>query len=289
MRVGDLAGVRWIHGAPECDRSDDPPLQVVAIDDDTFVIRQSKCVHFEAPFLCLLIGSERALLHDTGATEDAELFPIRTAVDDLIGARQLELTVTHSHGHGDHRAGDAQFTDLPSGSIAPIGADGVAGFFGIEDWPEGGSVLDLGDRALDVIPAPGHLDDHVVLFDRTRGLLLSGDTLLPGPLTVRDWNAFGTSIRRLARFARETASRGHPIRHIVGGHIEMSATGELYELGTTYQPDEAPLPLSVEDLFSLEAALEDVGRTPRRIAGDRFVVEPIASETGPPGSRGRAE
>ena len=113
MRSGDLGGVRWIHGAPDCDDSDDPPLQVVAVDDDTFVIRQSKCVHFEAPFLYLLVGSERALLHDTGATEDAELFPIRRTVDDLIGGRQLELIVTHSHGHGDHRAGDAQFTDLP--------------------------------------------------------------------------------------------------------------------------------------------------------------------------------
>jgi glyoxylase-like metal-dependent hydrolase (beta-lactamase superfamily II) len=262
----------------------------VAVDDDTFVIRQSKCVHFEAPFLCLLVGSERALLHDTGATEDAELFPIRRTVDELIGARQLELTVTHSHGHGDHRAGDAQFADLGSGSIAPIGAEGVAGFFGIQGWPEGGSVLDLGDRAVDVIPTPGHLDDHVALFDRTRGLLLSGDTLLPGTLTVRDWNAYHESIRRLARFARETASRGHPVRQIVGGHIEMSASGELYELGTTYQPDEAPLPLSVEDLFSLEAALEDAGKTPRRITGDRFVVEPVAaSENGPSRNRGRAE
>ena len=282
--------MRWIHGAPDCDDSDDPPLQVAAVDDDTFVIRQSKCVHFEAPFLCLLVGSERALLHDTGATEDAELFPIRRTVVDLLGARQLELNVTHSHGHGDHRAGDAQFTDLASGSIAPIGADGVAGFFGIEDWPEGVAVLDLGDRAVDVIPVPGHLDDHVVLFDRTCGLLLSGDTLLPGTLTVRDWNAYRQSIRRLARCAGETASRGHPVRQIVGGHIEMSATGELYELGTTYQPDEAPLPLSVEDLFALEAALEDAGQAPRRIAGDRFVVEPVVdAEQGPPGSRGRAE
>jgi hypothetical protein len=35
------------------------------------------------------------------------------------------------------------------------------------------------------------------------------------------------------------------------------------------------LPLSVDDLFSLEAALEDAGETPRRIAGDRYVVEPM--------------
>jgi hydroxyacylglutathione hydrolase len=68
----------------------------------------------------------------------------------------------------------------------------------------------------------------------------------------------------------------------------MSATGELYELGTTYQPDEASLPLSVDDLFSLEAALEDAGETPRRIAGDRYVVEPMPEAWSEPArSRGR--
>jgi glyoxylase-like metal-dependent hydrolase (beta-lactamase superfamily II) len=272
----DLDAVRWIHGAPDCGRSTDPPLQAVAADDDTFVIRQSKCVNFEAPFLYLLLGSETALLHDTGATADADLLPIRRAVEDLIAGRSLRLLVTHSHGHGDHWTGDAQFTDLPPGSLAPIGEGGVAGFFGIEDWPRGRATLDLGDRPIDVLPTPGHLADHVVLFDRTRGLLLSGDTLLPGRLTVRDWAAYRESTRRLARFARETAARGRSIRSILGAHVEMSTTpGELYEPGTTYQPDEAPLPLSVDDLFALEAMLEEAGETPRVIHADRFVVEPI--------------
>ncbi len=114
-----------------------------------------------------------------------------------------------------------------------------------------------------------------MLFDRTRGLLLSGDTMLPGTLTVRDWGAFRESARRLARFARETADRGHPIRDILGGHIEMDTNGELYELGTIYQPDEAPLPLTVDDLFALETMLEEAGETPRAISGDRFVVQPM--------------
>jgi glyoxylase-like metal-dependent hydrolase (beta-lactamase superfamily II) len=275
MDATDLRAARWIHGAPDCEGSTDPPLQVVAADDDTFVIRQSKCVDFEAPFLVLLLGAERALLHDTGATADADRFPIRRTVDELIEGRGLALTVTHSHGHGDHHAGDVQFSDLPDRSVGPIGAAGVAGFFGIERWPSGVATLDLGDRPIDVLPAPGHLDDHVVLFDRTRGLLLSGDTMLPGRLTVRDWGAFRESIRRLARFARETAARGDPIRQILGAHIEMDTAGELYELGTIHQPDEAPLPLSVEDLFALDVALEDAGETPRWITLDRFVVEPM--------------
>lgn len=274
MERSDLATVRWIHGAPDCERSTDPPLQVVAVDDETFVIRQSKCVDFEAPFLYLLLGTERALLHDTGATAEADRFPLRSAVDELLDGRGLGLIVTHSHGHGDHRRGDAQFADLPPGSVAPIGATEVAGFFGIEEWPEGGATVDLGERPLDVLPAPGHLDDHVVLFDRRQGLLLSGDTLLPGTLTVRDWIAYRRSVGRLARFARETAADGHPIRQILGGHIEMSTRGELYELGTIYQPDEAPLPLSLDDLFALEETLEIAG-SPTSIPGDRFVVEPV--------------
>jgi hydroxyacylglutathione hydrolase len=271
----DLARVRWIHGSPDHDPSTDPPLQVAAADEDTFVIRQSKSVNFEAPFLYLLLGTEMALLHDTGATADADLFPIRRTVEDLITGRSLRIVVTHSHGHGDHWAGDAQFTDLPPGSIAPIGEDGVAEFFGIDDWPGGGTTLNLGDRPVDVLPTPGHLGDHIVLFDRTRGLLLGGDTMLPGTLTVRDWGAFRESVSRLVRFARETDDRGHPIRYILGGHIEMNTNGVLYELGTIYQPDEAPLPLTADDLFALEAMLEEAGETPRAISGDRFVVQPM--------------
>jgi hydroxyacylglutathione hydrolase len=275
VETTDLAAVRWIHGSPDCDRSTDPPLQVVAADDYTFVIRQSKCVNFEAPFLYLLLGTKVALLHDTGATADAARFPIRRAVEDLLAGRSLRIVVTHSHGHGDHWAGDAQFTDLPPGSVAPIGAEAVAVFFGIEDWPRGDATLDLGDRTVDVLPTPGHLGDHVALFDRTSGFLLSGDTMLPGTLTVRDWRAFRESTRRLARFARDTAARGDAVRSILGGHIEMRTTGELYELGTTYQPDEAPLSLTVDDLFALEAMLDETGETPRSIPGERFVIEPL--------------
>ena len=279
----DLAAVRWIHGAPDCAVSTDPPIQVVAYDDDTFVLRQSKCVDFEAPFLYLLFGSETVLLHDSGATSEADRFPIRRTVEALIDRRSAtsgrarpRLVVSHSHGHGDHRAGDGQFADLPPGSVAPVGAEGVAAFFGIEGWPDGRALLDLGDRAVDVLPAPGHLADHVVLFDRSRGLLLTGDTFLPGMLTVRDWAAYRESTRRIARFCRDAAAAGNPVRHILGAHIEMShRPGELYELGTTFQPDELPLPLTTDDLFALEAALEQAGEVPQEIPMDRFIVRPI--------------
>jgi hypothetical protein len=50
-KTADLAAVRWIHGLPDGGPSGDPPLQVVALDDSTFVIPQGKQVHVEARFL----------------------------------------------------------------------------------------------------------------------------------------------------------------------------------------------------------------------------------------------
>jgi hydroxyacylglutathione hydrolase len=275
----DLTAVRWIHGVPDRAMPTDPPIQVVAYDDDTHILRQSMSVDFEAPFIYVLFGGETVLLHDTGATESADVFPIRRTVDELIAASgqdHIRLIVSHSHRHGDHHAADSQFADLPAGSVAGLGPPAVAAFFGIADWPDGQATLDLGGRILDVLPTPGHNDDHVVLFDRSRGLLLTGDTFYPGLLTVRDWEAFRRSIHRLAEFARGAAVVGTPVVALLGAHIEMSATpGVLYEIGTTYQPDELPLPLSVDELFRLEDELTVAGAEPREIPGDRLIVEPV--------------
>jgi len=42
------------------------------------------------------------------------------------------------------------------------------------------------------------------------------------------------------------------------------------------------LPLTVADLFALEAMLEEAGGSPRSIPGGRFVVEPIEAHTAHP-------
>lgn len=80
--------VRWIHGAPDCALSADPPLQVYAYDKDTYILRQSKCTHFEAPFLYLLFGTEKALLIDTGAGG----VPVRSVVQGSSGSGRRSTT-----------------------------------------------------------------------------------------------------------------------------------------------------------------------------------------------------
>ena len=64
--AGDL-DVEWDHGVPRGAPDPGPPIQVHAYDEHTIILRQSKTTNYEAPFLYLLIGNDRAVLFDTGA------------------------------------------------------------------------------------------------------------------------------------------------------------------------------------------------------------------------------
>src|SRR5690348_14505583 len=130
--------IPWIHGA-----AGEPAIQVHTYDPRTFILRQSMAVDYEGPFLFLLLGDERAVLIDTGATESAELFPLRRVVDELVG--NLELLVVHTHGHGDHVAADSQFAGRPATRVVDAALDSVREFFG---FTEGTALLDLGGRVL---------------------------------------------------------------------------------------------------------------------------------------------
>jgi glyoxylase-like metal-dependent hydrolase (beta-lactamase superfamily II) len=122
------------------------------------------------------------------------------------------------------------------------------------------------------VELPGHEATHIAIYDRQTGLLLTGDSLYPGLLFISDWTAYRASIHRLAQFAA-----GQPIAHVMGAHIEMTATPKVnYPYGTTYQPDEHALPLTAAHLTELDAALTQLGPTPpgQPVAHDDFVIDP---------------
>ena len=109
----------WIQGHRRGE-PDGPLLQVRAVDDDTYVLRQSLSVTAEAPFMYLLIGTQRALLLDTGDSADSADCPLRETVDHLLADRDVDLVIAHSHGHYDHRRGDAQFTGRPAHEVVAV-------------------------------------------------------------------------------------------------------------------------------------------------------------------------
>ncbi len=274
--TGDLQRLRdkvWIHGAKDCDTNRDPPLEAFRYDADTYILRQSKCSNWEAPFMYVLFGQHTVFVQDTGATKEAAQFPVYETIRKLIqerGNQQLKLLVIHSHSHGDHHAGDAHFRGKPGVTLVEPNNEAVREFFGFTDWPQGAATIDLGGRVLTVLPAPGHQTESLVVFDSRTGWLLTGDSVLPGRLYVWDWPAYKASVRRMVEFTRT-----NPVTAVLGTHIEMSRSGELFPAGAEYQPNEASLVLTPEDLVQLDRLLQKAGDDPGEIATKRFVVSPV--------------
>jgi Metallo-beta-lactamase superfamily len=132
-------------------------------DPHTFILRVSKAVSFEAPFIFLLFGNERAVLFDTGPSADPVKIPLRRTVDELVAAwlaehprEEYELVIAHTHGHHDHRDGDPQFADRPRTAVVGHTAEEVRSFYGFSQWPGQVVSFDLGGRVLELTGTPGH-------------------------------------------------------------------------------------------------------------------------------------
>jgi glyoxylase-like metal-dependent hydrolase (beta-lactamase superfamily II) len=270
----------WINGTA----ASEPPMQVQRIDADTMVIRQSVKTNFEAPFLYLLFGRDAVLLLDTGAGGLA----VRPTIDRVIadwqarhGGRPLRLIVAHSHAHGDHIAGDAEFADRPDIVIVGHSPADVAAFFGIRAWPDTIGRYDLGGRTLDIIPTPGHEPSHIMVYDRRTHLMLSGDMLYPGRLYVPadQIDTLRASSARLAAFART-----HRIRALLGAHIEMTTTpGQDYPMRAPEHPDEHALALSPDAIGQLQAAIAAEPAVPVIERRADFILYPLPPRPRPAG------
>jgi hydroxyacylglutathione hydrolase len=278
--AGDL-DVLWDHGVPRGAEAGGPLIQVHAYDEHTLILRQSKTTSYEAPFLYLLMGNDRAVLFDSGATADPEAFPLRTTVDELLATWQernerpdYHLVVAHSHAHGDHVAADDQFADRAGTTVVGKDLAAVQEFYGFSSWPDEVVRLDLGGRVLEVTGIPGHHPTSIAVFDPWTGFLLTGDSVYPGRLYAADMPTFVASAQRLVEFA---AAR--PVRHVMGCHIEMTRTpGRDYPLGTTYQPDEPPLQLSPDRLVAVRDGARVAATRPGMHVFDDFL---ILNQTGP--------
>ncbi len=264
--------VRWIHGSRSRRNRTDPPIQAHRYRDDTVILRQSKDATFEAPFVFLLFGEERALLLDTGAVKDTTL---RQAVDGLVDEWLTEhprpgyqLVVAHTHGHGDHVAGDASFADRPDTVVVGRSSEDVQAFFGFTRWPDQVVELDLGQRRLELTGIPGHHAASLAVYDERTGLLLTGDSVYPGRIYVEDFPAFVDSMDRLVELA-ETRE----VTHVLGCHIEMTRQPRRdHYFGCRYQPDEPPLQMTVAQLRRLRDAAASVADRPGVHRFDDFIL-----------------
>ncbi len=262
---------RWMSGGPDCVSV--PDWQVHEYNENFYILRESGCINYEKPFLYLIFGDRIALLEDTGAGE-VKTAPFVAALLDKWAKQThhapVSLIVIHSHGHGDHTAGDKQFQDLSNVQFVSASVPAIQKVAGIAHWPEEIGQIDLGGRILDVIPIPGHQAASIALYDRATGNLLTGDSLYPGRLYTSDTDVpvYTASAQRLANFVGS-----HPIAHVLGTHIEQSRTPYVdYPRGTAYQPDEHALELTRAHVLELNDAFQKMNGKPASVALPEFTI-----------------
>ena len=122
-------------------------------------------------------------------------------------AREQGLKVTHivnTHGHSDHVNGNGRARELTG---APIAAHPSLQ----PDVPlDDGRELAVGAWRLLITHVPGHSPDHLILYEVTNELLVTGDLLFVGKVggtgtreeAEIEWN----SLRRLLRQTPDTAT-----------------------------------------------------------------------------------
>ena len=117
-------------------------------------------------------------------------------------------------------AADIAVPDLLIGALPSEDFD-VAGFrtpaVPITRWLADGDVLDIGDRAFEVLHTPGHSPGSICLWEARSGTLVSGDVLVDGEPLLDELPRsspadFAVSLRRVADL---------PIREVYGGHCPV--------------------------------------------------------------------
>jgi glyoxylase-like metal-dependent hydrolase (beta-lactamase superfamily II) len=177
----------------------------------------------------LVLGSERALLFDTGMG----IASISAVVGQLT---DLPITVLNSHTHMDHIGGNAEFssivamdTDFTRARSAGLGNASVRSELApaalCAELPSGvtqdnystrpwtitevaadGHRIDLGNRVLEVLHIPGHTPDAVALLDADAGYLWTGDSFYEGPISSA-WPSW----YRVSRHSSPPTTRRWPI------------------------------------------------------------------------------
>ncbi|CAF0727850.1 unnamed protein product [Adineta ricciae] len=291
----------WINGSENCFDSDAkrPDLAAFAVNNDTYILRENKCINYEAPFIYLLFSNDTVLLIDSGATVSLISLPIQQYVETLIlhwclahkkVREDLSLVVAHTHNHDDHTAGDAQFENKLYTTVVGTSVEEVSKFFQLDNWPNSIGTYSLDNRRqLAIVPIPGHENSSIAFFDCATGLLITGDSLLPGRLYISNFSANVESISRLVNFIESNRLN---VTSILGAHIEMTQRNTVdYPRGATHQSKERLLNMSLEQLHQLNNELQQQWKDGfdhrHKAYFDTFILDPKPSELPPltPGGR----
>ena len=218
--------------------------ETIRMADDVTLIHEPWIKPFFRCNMWHIQGRDFDLLFDTGLGH----FPLRASLARL---RERPVICVASHSHFDHIGSHHEFeTRCIHCAEAEILADPrnawtLADRYATDEMFDGlpenwdtqsyrvrpapatrllndGEVIDLGDRAFEVIHTPGHSPGGIALWERKTRILLSGDIVYDGPLIDdayhSDLGDYEKSLRRLAPM---------PIQTVHGGHFSSFAGSRL--------------------------------------------------------------
>ena len=218
------------------------------ISEDTWRIIEGDVIN-----CYLLLGSERALLIDTG-NGMGSIGSVAAEITDL------PVTVALTHRHCDHAGGRGWFNTpahvheadmcLSSALFSTRIASRVisAKWTTAKDFPKqpysagytamtDGAVFDLGGRVISVLHVPGHTRGSVVYLDDLHKFMFVGDNLshcdlwmhLPGAVSIEEWIPTAMQIYKLSE--EYTIYSGHDVqpfdRDLVP--LQLDCAGALVE------------------------------------------------------------
>ncbi len=221
-------------------------FEVYKLLEGTYAIYEP--YQFEEVISYLVLGQERGVLVDSGNG----IGDIRAVVQELT---DLPVSVLLTHEHYDHVGGAYQFEEvairdhpaavqrLQAGRANSEARRWVEGNYVWKPLPKGvdpetwsvqpaeptrllqdGEIIDLGNRTLEVIAAPGHSPGSACFLDPAYRLLFTGDHFYPGPLYAHagdvDLDSYLASNDRLAARIAE-------YDHVLPGHNEPLVAAQV--------------------------------------------------------------
>jgi glyoxylase-like metal-dependent hydrolase (beta-lactamase superfamily II) len=269
-------GFRWAMGSTIPAKNRDPRVQVMAYNEDTYAMRQNICIDWRGPFTYLLTGNKSALLIDTGATADAQHYPLRATVEGILArlakvrrTAMLPLTIALcSPEYKAQNGGSEQFRGRANTTTLARTSDS----------------LDLGGRVVDVIATPGAHRDGLSFYDRYTQLLFTGDLLFPGKVMIANARDYIASLEKLAAWKEQ-----HPVKWVVGAHVDMQVVpGHAYQRFAMFKPMERSLqlePTAIDDALTAAKQVQTQGEGTALARNEFWLINNAGIDTTPTNMR----
>lgn len=167
----------------------------------------------------LAIGDNEAMLADTGFGDADVASYIRKNIT------QKPIFVVNTHADRDHTGANRLFNRIFM-HVAEMHRYNDPEMKSLVRPLFDGDVIDLGNMRWKIILTPGHTPGHIMLFEEDRGILLSGDSLMKGPMFMF---GEGCSMEALIFTLEDLKKMDLPIKAIYPCHHEYGLGKDLID------------------------------------------------------------